>query len=520
MANITISMNKIRQILRMYDQGVGRQKIADYVGTSRTTVNKYISAFDNCGFPIKDVDGLEDNELNELFSDIYMTPRRNKPRMDELLRCFPLMEKALKRTGVTRQHLWREYKREFPSGYHYTQFCAYFKHWQQRLNPTMHRIHKVGDKLFVDFAGKKLSYVDKETGEIVEVEVFVAILGASQLTYIEAVASQQKEDFIKACENALYYIGGVPSAIVPDNLKAAVIKSHRFEPTLNQTFESFANHYNTCVLPARAYKPRDKALVEGAVKIMYTRIYLPVRQKTYYSLAELNAAIWENLERHNNQQLQGRSYSRRTQFEEIERKALLDLPITRFEMQEQCWSRVKSDSHVFLGPDKHYYSVPIRYLNTKVKILYSASTVEIFNKTERIALHPRDRAKHAYTTNSSHLSHRHRYSVERTTTSYLQRAAEMHNDIRMVIEAIVTQNDRHEDQIIRSCEGVFSLAKKYGEDRLAGACRRAMDFGVHTKFKSIQSILEKNLDSHRENLFAHERSMPQHDNIRGEKYYK
>lgn len=512
-------MNKIRQILRFYDQGKGKQTIAHYVDVSRTTVQKYIAAFEACSFPIKEVDALDDKALNDLFGEIQERKPSNRRKMETLTKCFPAIERELKRTGVTRQLLWKDYIKEFPDGYKYTQFCNYFNLWQQRGNPTMHRNHKVGDKLFVDFAGKKLSYVDTETGEDVDVEVFVAVLGASQLTYIEAILSQQKEDFVKACENTLHYIGGVPSAIVPDNLKAAVIKSHRYEPTLNQTFESFAQHYDTCILPARAYKPRDKALVEGAVRIMYTRIYIPVKQRTYHSLAELNHAIWDNLENHNNQMLQGRTYSRRMQFEEIERKELKPLPVDRFEMKEHFWSKVKIDGHVCLGPDKHYYSVPVRFLNFKVKVMFSESVVEIFYKAERIAVHKRDRTKHAYTTNASHLNNKHRYSTERSPAIFLERAADMHEDVKVVIELIL-QSNKHEDQITRSCEGILSLAKKYGPERLAGACRRAMDFGVHTKFKSIQSILEKNLDGYRESVFAHELPMPRHKNIRGEKYYK
>lgn len=519
MANTTISMNKIRQILRLYDQGKGKQKIADYVEISRNTVKKYIAAFEACAYPIKEVDGLDDDELNDLFGEIKEKPKSKNRRMEALVRCFPKMEKELKRTGVTRATLHEEYMKEFPNGYKYTQFCHYFNLWQEKVSPTMHQTHKVGDKLFVDFAGKKLSYTDMETEEVIEVEVFVAILGASQLTYIEAVGSQQKEDFVKACENTLHYIGGVPSAIVPDNLKAAVIKSHRYEPTLNQTFESFAQHYDTCVLPARAYKPRDKALVEGAVRIMYTRIYLPVKQKVYHSLAELNKAIWKNLEHHNNHLLKGRDYSRRMQFEEIERKELKPLPVDRFEIKDQVWSKVKTDGHAYLGQDKHYYSVPFRFVHSKVKILYTASTVEIFFKNERIAVHKRDKAKYVYTTNKNHLSQRHQYSADRSPDRYLERAAAIHDDVRAVI-AVMLEGNRHVDQINRSCEGVLSLAKKFGPERLAGACRRAMDFGVHTRFKSIQSILESNMDGHRENPFAGELPMPSHKNIRGEKYYK
>jgi transposase len=225
--------------------------------------------------------------------------------MQPLLRCFPHVDKELKRTGVNRHILWAEYYKEFPDGYQYSQFCFYYNQWKNRVNPTMHMDHKAGDKLYVDFAGQKLSITDKDTGEIITVEVFVAILGASQLTYVEAVGSQQKEDFITACENTpALYIGGVPDAIVPDNLKAAVTKSSRYEPTLNESFADFADHYGTTILPARAFRPRDKALVEGAVKIMYTRIYAPLRKGIYHSLKELNEAIRQVLEEHNNRFLQ------------------------------------------------------------------------------------------------------------------------------------------------------------------------------------------------------------------------
>lgn len=520
MANTTISMNKIRQILRLYDQGKGKQTIAGYLELSRTTVRKYLASFDTCGLSLKEVDSLTDSELDELFGKVNQRNRTVSLRMQALQRCFPKIEKELKRTGVTRLLLWEDYMKEFPDGYKYTQFCRYFNDWKAKVNPTMHRNHKVGDKLFVDFAGEKLSYTDKQTGEIIPVEVFVAILGASQLTYVEAVPSQQKEDFIAACENTLHFIGGSPSAIVPDNLKAAVIRSHRYEPTLNQAFEDFAQHYDTCVLPARAYKPRDKALVEGAVRIMYTRLYVPLRQKQYFSLSELNVAIREYLAIHNNKLLKGRNYSRRMQFEEMERNELKALPVDRFEFKQSFHAKVNKDSHILLGTDKHYYSVPVRFLSKKVKIIYSNSIVEIFSKFERIALHKRSKVPHAYTTNTSHLSSTHRYSAERTPETFMERAEAIHNDVLSVIKSIL-ESSRHEDQKTKSCEAILGLERKYGAERLGGACRRAMDFGIDVKiFRSIESILQNNLDSQRENVFAMELGMPSHKNIRGENYYK
>ncbi|MGE6220397.1 IS21 family transposase [Nubsella zeaxanthinifaciens] len=513
-------MNKIRQILRLYDQGKGKLTIAGYLELSRTTVRKYLTSFDSCGLSLKEVDSLSDSELDELFGKINEKKKTISSRMQALQRCFPKIEKELKRTGVTRLLLWEDYMKEFPDGYKYTQFCRYFNDWKAKVNPTMHRTHKVGDKLFVDFAGEKLCYTDKQTGEIVPVEVFVAILGASQLTYVEAVPSQQKEDFIAACENTLHFIGGSPSAIVPDNLKAAVIRSHRYEPTLNQAFEDFAQHYDTCVLPARAYKPRDKALVEGAVRIMYTRLYVPLRQKQYFSLSELNVAIREHLAMHNNQLLKGRNYSRRMQFEEMERNELKPLPVDRFEFKQSFYAKVNKDSHILLGVDRHYYSVPVRFLSKKVKIIYSNSIVEIFSKFERIALHKRSKVPHAYTTNTNHLSSAHRYSAERTPETFMERAEAIHEDVLSVIKAIL-ESGRHEDQKTKSCEAILGLERRYGAERLAGACRRAMDFGIDVRiFRTIESILQNNLDNQRENVFATELGMPSHKNIRGENYYK
>jgi len=276
--------------------------------------------------------------------------------------------------------------KEFPEGLQYTQFCFYYNQWKAIVNPVMHLDHKAGDKVYIDFAGKKLQIIDPSSGEIQDVEVFVAILGASQLTYVEAVLDQSKESLICVCENALHYFGGVPSAIVPENLKAAVTRSNRHEPTLNETFSDFADHYQTSVLPARANGPRDKALVEGAVKIVYNRIYAPLRKNTYHTLQELNTAIRYQLELHNNCQLKGRSYSRRSQFEEVERHSLGGLPISRYEFKKLHYATVAKTGHICLGEDRHYYSVPYRFIGKKVKMLYSRTRLEVFYHYERIAI--------------------------------------------------------------------------------------------------------------------------------------
>ncbi len=516
MANTTISMSKIRQILRMYSQGRSKLSIAAQSGVSRNTAKKYFAAFDASGCTFEEINALNDKELEDFFGNGHERPPDK--RMLALQRCFPQVDKELKRTGINRRILWEAYRKEFPDGFQYTQFCFYYNQWKARVNPTMHLDHKAGDKLYVDFAGEKLSITDKETGEVIAVEVFVAILGASQLTYVEAVASQQKEDFIAACEDALHYYGGVPSAIVPDNLKAAVTKSNRYEPTLNETFADFADHYSTTILPARAYRPRDKALVEGAVKIMYSRIYAPVRKATYHTLAELNAAIKEALEVHNSQPLKGRNYSRRLQFEEVERETLSPLPALRYEFKKQHQATVMKNGHVCLGVDKHYYSVPYRFIGKKVKILYSRSNMEVYYHYERIAMHKRIKSPYSYTTDKDHLATTHRFMTEWTPDRFLEWASSIHEDVRLYILKILDRK-QHPEQAYRSCVGILSFAKKAGNERLASACRRALGYGVYN-YKTIQQILENNMDQYEDSLFADELPMPSHDNIRGEDYYK
>ena len=271
MANKNIEMSKLRQIIKLYFQKQGSRTIRDATGISRCTVQKYITRFQELKTPWDELSKLTDQELEALFHPVAVTsdpPERQK----QLYAFFPYAEKRLKQPGMTLQLLWKEYSLQHLDGFQSTGFYKHFKRWKGQSHPSMHMEHKAGDKMFVDFTGKKLHIIDTSTGEIIAVEVFVAILGASQLTYVEAVEGQEMADFILACENALHFFGGAPSAIVPDNLKSAVIKSNRYEPHLNEKFETFADHYGMTVLPARAYKPKDKALVEGMVKIVYITI--------------------------------------------------------------------------------------------------------------------------------------------------------------------------------------------------------------------------------------------------------
>jgi transposase len=330
--------------------------------------------------------------------------------------------------------------------------------------------------------------------------------------------TQQKEDFILGCENALHYYNGIPAAIVPDNLKSAVIKSSKYEPTINETFADFAEHYGTSILPARAYRPRDKALVENAVRLIYTSIYVKIRGREYYSLEELNTAIKIALEEHNNAFLRGRNYSRRQQFDEIEKSVLMPLPALKYELKKYAYATVAKNGHVGLSLDKHYYSVPYRFIDKKVKLLYSRHSVEIYYNYERIALHTRTKSPYQYTTDKEHLASTHRFVSDWTPERFTSWAQGIHEDVKLYILKVLDRK-QHPEQAYKSCLGILGFAKKVGNDRLIKAYQRALGYGVYN-YKSIQSILERELDMKDTPDESDQLSMPFHDNIRGEDYYQ
>ena len=514
MANKTILMSRIRQIFRLHAQGRSKKQISILTGSSRNTVKKYLIKFIEKRLTYRELDQMSDHELEQIFCP--SEPAVKEERFEELQRMLPDLEKQMKRKGMTIGMLWQQYQQQHPDGYAITQFYKHYSHYVKRAKPVMHMEHKAGDKMFIDFAGEKLGIVDKDSGELQQVEVFAAILGCSQLTYVEAVVSQKKEDLVKACENALHYFEGVPAAIVPDNLKSAVTKSSRYEPTINETFADFAEHYGTVVLPARAYRPKDKALVEGIVKIIYRSIYTVVSNEIYSSLEGLNAAIWQALEVHNTTPFKGRDYSRRQQFEEIERASLQSLPVYPYEFRQQVIATVMKNGHVCLSPDKHYYSVPYRYIGKKVKVLYTSTQVEIYAHYERIAVHQRNKRKYHYTTNQDHLASAHRYVSDWTPEKFIEQAQAIGEAVAAYI-IMVFEHKQHPEQAYKSCSGILSLARKVGNQRLINACKRAADYGIYT-YPIVLQILEKKLD-HMEDE-SQEQHMPQHSNIRGSNYYE
>jgi transposase len=492
MANKTIAMEVIKQIGILSNLGYSKKAIARELKLSRNTVKSYLSRGD---------------QITE--------PSPNNKR-DTLYEFFPYVKSELKRNGVTRQILWGEYRAKHPDGYCYGHFCEYLSKWLQNKDVSLHIEQIAGDKLYIDFTGYKPSIVDPQTGEIKEVEAFVSVLGFSGKTYVRACESQRKEDFLPCIVHSINYYGGVPKVLVPDNLKPGVDKASNYEADINRDLLDLGNHYGMAILPARSRKPRDKAWVERMVQIIYTRIFAPLRNRVFTSVDDLNEAILELLEVHNNLPLQGRDESRNELFESGEKEHLKPLPQDRWELKEYLHVKVMKNCYVQLHKDRHYYSVPHQYIGSKVKIVYTVTHVSVYLSGERIAYHLRDRRPYKYTTVKEHLPSTHQFVSEWNPAKFIEWAGHIHPDVKTYI-CNVLENKSYPEQTYRSCVGILSFEKKAGRERLIAACQRATAFGAFN-YKVIQQIINNKLDrldTKKENL-----TLPLHDNIRGAEYYK
>lgn len=517
MARKRISMKKIREVIRLKSTTLlSDRQIARALNISRPVVAKYWRGF--CESDLS-ADSLENIPDSVLIKAIEKSRTEATGKYRELCQYFPEYVTELKRPGVTIHLLWEEYKRKHPKGFQYSQFCYHFQMWRSGSEVGMHIKHKAGDKMFVDYAGDKLCYVDRKTGKEYPVETFVAILGGSGLTYAEASESQEKENWIRSNERAFHYFGGSSSAIVPDNLRSAVTRSDRYEPDINPDYAEFAEHYQTVIIPARVREARDKALVENAVRLVYQRIYAPLRNRTFYSLEELNEAVWELLEDHNNKNLQRMLVSRRELFESTERSALAPLPPQRFAMKTTKRATVQFNYHVELRDDLHYYSVPY-YLyrkepKTKVKLVFDERIVAIYYDNVRIVQYRRDRTPNEYSTLPEHMPEKHRVYAEWNDERFERWARSIGDDVAHVIKKVLATR-KHPEQAFKACMGILSLAKKHGDERLNRICKRANGFGT-TSVKRIQNMIT--LDAEQENQQQLFSPIQDHENIRGPEYY-
>lgn len=515
MAGKPVNMSKVKQIIRLRGNGTSLQTISKAVKSSRNTVKKYLRLIEVKGFSFEELLEKEDYELELLFDD---PDEKSMERYQQLESLFPYIREELKRTGVTRWVLWGEYKNRYPDGYSYSHFCEYLKQWFDKQGATMHFEHSPGDKMFIDFAGKKLQIVDKATGEIMDVEVYVSLLGYSQLTYVEAVPNQKKEQFIGATQNALKYFGGAPKVMVPDNLKSAVVKASKYEAEINESFADLANHYGTSILPARSRKPRDKALVENAVNIVYSRIYAPLRDRVFHSIEQLNGAIWELLEKHNHALFQKEPESRWEKFNAHEKQTLAPLPVEDYEIKNQKQATVMKNCHIQLSEDKHYYSVPYRYIGKKVKIIYTQNNVSVFYNSQRIAYHRRSFVKFGYSTVKEHLPSTHQFVSDWSPDKFISWAGRIDEKVKQYIITIL-ESKTYPEQAYRSCVGILSQEKKVGKERLVKAVERAVHFNIFN-YKTIERILNGKLDMMEVPDSNTKYELPFHENIRGAGDYK
>ncbi len=508
-------VEKIREILRLSQElKFSIRQIAEATLVSKTSVGEYLAEYRRSGLSYEDILEMNDTELAEIFE------KRNKtsnPMYEALSKEFPYYEKELAKVGVTLYLLWEEYKQRNPDGFSYSRFCHHYRMWESKLKAGMHIEHKAGDLIYADFTGKKMHYADPDTGEVIPMEIFITILGASQLIYVEAVKSQRLEDWIRANENAWRYYGGATKGICPDNLKSAVTKACKYEPLLNETYDDLARHYNTVILPARPAKPKDKALVENAVRIVYQRIFAKLRNQTFFSPIELNEAIWEELEHVNNAPFQRRDISRRQLFDEIEKNELQPLPKERYEIRQFQVSKVEFNHHIYLKEDKHYYSVPYKYTGQKAKTLYTDRMVEIYKDNVRIALHRRNRQCYGYTTLKSHMPPEHQFVSGWNPIKFIRWASQMGESVKTFIERLL-ESKEHPQQAFKSCMGVLQLSKGYKPKDLEIVCKRALEYNS-ISFKFIKNSLKNNIHK-TEQEKPKEIKLPFHQNIRGKENYK
>jgi transposase len=505
-------MRKVREVLRLrHALGVSERQIAVTVGVSRSTVGEYLRRAAVIGITWPVPEGLDDGELERrLFTPPTFDEKPGQPLPD-----WSYVHKELKRRSVTLLLLWEEYRAEHAEGYGYSRFCDLYRAWRGTISATMRQTHGPAEKLFVDFAGDTAAVFDGATGMERRAHVFVAVLGASNYTYAEARWSEGLADWIGVHVNALSAIGGVPQAIVCDNLKAGVTATSRYEPGINRTYQELAEHYNTAILPTRPRKPRDKAKVEVAVQIVQRFVLARLRNQRFFSLTELNAAIRECVGDLNAKIMRKLGVSRNELFEEIDRPALKPLPSTPYQYAEWKKCRVAPDYHVEIAD--HYYSVPSRLIREELDARVTDTTVELLHKGARVASHVRSHARHRHTTTPEHMPSAHRRYAEWTPARMMREAGKIGPATIALIEAIMVAKP-HPEQGYRAALGILRLARSYGSARIEAACRRGNDIGARS-YGSIKSILQHGLDRAYANDEPPQASPIHHRNIRGNGYY-
>jgi transposase len=506
-------MRQVREVLRLHHVcGQSGHRIAQAVGISRYTVAEYLRRAAVVGITWPVPAELDDAALErKLFTPPgAITAAKVRPQPD-----WARIHAELRRPGVTLLLLWEEYRAGQPDGYGYSRFCDLYATWRGRLSPTMRQTHPLGERLFVDYAGQTVEIVDALTGEVRAAQVFVAALGASNLTYAEARWTQGLADWLGCHVNAFAFFGGLTRQVVCDNLKAGVTAACRYEPGINRSYQELATHYGTAIVPTRVRKPRDKAKVEVAVQLVQRWVLARLRHRRFFSLADLNAAIRELLEVLNNRPMRHLGGSRRALFEATERGALLPLPAEPYVYAEWRRCRAGLDYHVELYG--HWYSVPSRLVREEIEARLTERTVELFHRGTRIACHIRSPLHGRHTTIPGHMPSSHRRYADWTPTRLRREAAAIGPATAALVEQIL-QAKPHPEQGFRACLGILRLVRAWSAERVEAACQRGVDIGARS-YSSIVSILRNNLDRAYRPQPVPDEPPVQHSNIRGGRYY-
>lgn len=499
-----LDTGRLRQLLLRLTSGLSQRQISLDMGLSRKTVAKYSAIITNHTHSTEQLSALSDEDL---FSAIYPPQGPAVSRPKETNRRFFLLEQSayyqteLTRPGVTMQLLWQEYSGSQDKPYGYASFCKILKTAFLTQKTAFHNHYRPGEVLMIDFAGDHLAYIDKETGERISCVVFASVLGYSNYTYAEVLPSAGLPFLIKALNNNLRYIQGVPVFVLTDNMAQLVKKTDRYEPGFTKVAEDWANHNATMLQTARVAHPKDKSAIEGHVKIIYQRIYATLRNRDFYSIQELNEAVFEKLKIHNHTNFHNRTYSRYDQFIKEELGKLQPLPDQEFRMQKYTLAKVQKNYHILLGEDKHFYSVPFIHVGKTVQVNYTTEVVEIYHQMVRIAIHTRETSTYGYTTTDEHMPAAHQFyagSRGYNSQDFLDMAQKIGpNTLAYVVKML--QSRKHEAHAYNSCLGLLRLGKQdsYGSKRLEKACGMGLNLMMQS-YKTIENILKNNADNRKE----------------------
>lgn len=513
MPNKRLAMRHIKEILRLkLEAKLSHRKISRCLNIGVGTVSLYSKRAKEVGLTWPLPSDLSDNDLEQLlFPSPKVSGRHGRIPPD----CASIHQE-LKRKGVTKQLLWEEYKQTYGNaGYQFSQYCNYYRDWLHQQKRSMRQIHTAGEKLFVDYSGATMPIVNPDTGEIRLAEIFVAVLGASNYTFAMASWTQRKADWVDAHVKAFEFFGGVPEIVVPDQLRSAVSKPCRYEPTINASYQHMASHYKTAIIPARPLKPKDKAKAENAVLIVQRWVLAKLRHQTFFTLADLNHAISVLIDDLNRRPFKKLPGTRLSQFEALDQPALKPLPTERYEYLEFKLARVNIDYHIEF--DKHYYSVPHHLVKSQVEVQASREGVAIFFKGQQVARHPRSLRQGGFSTQTPHMPEAHRHQQTWTPQRLMNWGKRIGCSTETLVATLLEQK-QHPEQAYRACLGLLNLAKQYSPERLDAACLRAIHIKA-PRLKNVKSILQSNMDQLPLPAHPEQATMDFHLNVRGSDYY-